>query len=1122
MISLPQRDGRASALLAAALVGLAVFAAGKIGVDLSRMTASIAAVWFANAIPLAAMLVRPRREWWLLAVATALGTLAVNLIHGDGVPLSLGFAACNVGEVAAAAVLLHRLRAIDILGSLRALLLFFGVGVGLSCSLAAALGAVFVSRAFHVPYLTIWPTWWIADAVGMIIVTPALIVLFHGARQFRLTPRAAAEFAVIAAGLATATHLATDSLLEYSLASQIAFRAVLPLVIWAAVRFGRGGATLANLLMIAVSIGTVILDRDIAAGTATLLNSLEAAQLRLLTMAAMALLLATLLAERRGAMARLNDAIESMSESFALFDADDRLVLANSRHRQAYAHGTPLFTPGIRFEDVIRGGIALGQHPDARGREEEWVAERLRRHRNPDQPFEQHLGDERWEKISEHRTSDGGTVGVWTDITDLKRQELQLRAAEARARAAEQRLREAIESVHAGFVLFDAADRLTVCNEEFKSIYGDLAGMIKPGVTCEEIIRASAAAGHIAHAAGRSEEWVAERMALHRNPQGAFEQPLADGRWMLIDERRTSDGGIVGIRTDITKLKQQEQALREREEQLKATIAKQELSETELQRQAGILRDLACESGEQRERAVAASRAKSDFLAMMSHEIRSPLNGIIGNTDLLLDLPLAPSQRRSAEVVRQCGAALITVIDDILDFSKIEAGKLDLACDDFNLGELLEAVASMTQVAAQNKGLNLAVAIGDDVPQGVKGDENRLRQILLNLVTNAVKFTEAGSVDIGIELVAASAERVMVRFTVRDTGIGIALEAQAQLFDAFYQVDGSYRRKARGTGLGLAICRRLVHLMGGEIGVESVPGMGSRFWFTADLARGERQAARSATTDSVADGGAPARILLVDDLDVNRDIAEALLTQAGHSVDIAANGAEAVAAVINKDYDLVLMDIQMPVMDGFEATARIRSLPAPKRSIPIVAMTAYATRQDIQHCVLLGMNGHIAKPIERKTLLAAVKSRATGPASAVLTGADIDSRELMSAAVLQDLELGVGRQELVRFARSIRTRIESAVEQLRDDAIAGRFAAIETVAHKMLSATGCVGMQRLSAQFSRLQELAARARAGEPVDVIEAIERTEEIAGELIPLLLTRVPECGDVATRTPAFVGES
>jgi CheY-like chemotaxis protein/HPt (histidine-containing phosphotransfer) domain-containing protein len=387
-------------------------------------------------------------------------------------------------------------------------------------------------------------------------------------------------------------------------------------------------------------------------------------------------------------------------------------------------------------------------------------------------------------------------------------------------------------------------------------------------------------------------------------------------------------------------------------------------------------------------------------------------------------------------------------------------------------------------------------------------------------VTNAVKFTETGSVDIGVELVTAGAERLVIRFTVHDTGIGIPLEAQAQLFDAFYQVDGSYRRKARGTGLGLAICRRLVHLMGGEIGVESLPGMGSRFWFTADLARSARQISRGTATEGAVDGGSPARILLVDDLDVNRDIAGALLTQAGHSVDTAVDGAEAVAAVVNNDYDLVLMDIQMPVMDGFEATARIRSLPALKRSIPIVAMTAYATRQDIQHCILLGMNGHIAKPIERKTLLAAVKARATG-ASPAQIAADIDARELLSGAVLDDLELGVGRQELVRFASAVRTRVEAAVEQLRNDAIAGRYAEIETVAHKLLSAAGTVGMKRLSAQFGHLQDLAAKARAGDPVDVIEAVERTEEIAGESIPVLLTRIPECGPTATRTPALAGE-
>ena len=472
-----------------------------------------------------------------------------------------------------------------------------------------------------------------------------------------------------------------------------------------------------------------------------------------------------------------------------------------------------LLTPGARFEDFLREGVARGVFDTGGAPTEIFVADHMNLPADHRKEIEIDLTDGRWLLVSRQRTSDGGTVHVRTDITRLKQHEQALRESEERLRGM---LRE-LEESHAqlerqSFQLTRLANRAAE-QQQTAEAASVAKSQFLANISHELRTPLNAILG------------FSEIMALHRDPQGPFEHPLTDGRWMLIEERRTSDGGIVGVRTDITRLKQQEQALREREEQLKATIAKLEQSESEMQRQAGILRDLACESAEQRERAVAASRAKSDFLAMMSHEIRSPLNGIIGNTDLLLDSPLAPSQRRSAEVVRQCGAALITVIDDILDFSKIEAGKLDLACEDFNLGESLEAVASMTRVAAQNKGLKLAVAIGEDVPRSVKGDENRLRQVLLNLVTNAVKFTEVGSIDIGVERTGASADRIMIRFTIRDTGIGIPLEAQSQLFDAFYQVDGSYRRKARGTGLGLAICRRLAHLMGGEIGVESLPGM---------------------------------------------------------------------------------------------------------------------------------------------------------------------------------------------------------------------------------------------------------------------------------------------------------
>jgi CheY-like chemotaxis protein len=500
----------------------------------------------------------------------------------------------------------------------------------------------------------------------------------------------------------------------------------------------------------------------------------------------------------------------------------------------------------------------------------------------------------------------------------------------------------------------------------------------------------------------------------------------------------------------------------------------------------------------------------------MSHEIRSPLNGIIGYTDLLLDSPLNAEQREQARVVRQCGTALITVIDDILDFSKIEAGKFDLICDDFDLVEALDGVAAMTRTSAANKGLQLNVAVGPDVPQVLRGDEHRLRQILLNLVSNAVKFTERGGIDVEVERVAETPERTMLRFTVRDTGIGIPLDAQPRLFDAFYQVEGTYKRKAGGTGLGLAICSRLVGLMGGKIGVDSMPGIGSRFWFTADFVRSRLQAPRAELAPPAPESTLPARILLVDDLEVNRDIAAALLTQAGHAVDFAGDGASAVAAVAAHDYDLILMDVQMPVMDGYEATARIRSLPGAKGQVPIMAMTAYATRQDIERCTLAGMNGHIAKPIDRRTLLAAVKSRAVNRTPTADMPPSEEMPELLSVAVLDDLEAGIGRDEVIRLATSVLARLEAAMEQFRRDAADGRFDRIGALAHKLISASGYLGLIRLSRQFGRLQDLAAAATGGEPVGLPSDIDRIGDVLAASVPLLLDRLPECarGEVDVR--------
>ncbi|HUL10171.1 MAG TPA: PAS-domain containing protein [Candidatus Acidoferrum sp.] len=1077
--------GRVPALLGAPLLAAFVFAAAELAVDLSRLTGNLGAVWLANGLALAVVLLRPRRDLWLYAGATAAGNLAMSLFHGEPLPVSLAVALGNAGEVAVATVLLRRLGAEDILGSFRSVILFLALGCGLGPLLGATADAAVVSAVAGVPFRPIWETRWIADAVGILAITPAVLTWVHRDRGFRVTPARAAEFAVIVIVLLAAIWFGSLSPIDYSLLGRVALVAVLPCMIWAAIRFGRGGAVLTILVMAAGATAAVFANARI--DPRPLLDALHIAQFRQLSAAGTVLLLAVLLAERRATTVRLQGAIDALREGLTIVDGSGRLVLVNQRMADIYPELRDHMVPGRRLEDALQVGAERGIFDLDGATPGGWVAQQMRYHRALETDVELALRDGRCLLVSERRAENGDIVTTRIDITHLKRQQQALRAAEQRAREVEQLLRDGIESMSEAFALFDSDDRLVICNEKYRTMHGELAPLIGPGVSFEEIIRASAEAGHVAEAAGRVEAWVAERMARHRHPTEPFEHQLANGRWWLIDERRTGDGGVVGVRTDITRLKLQEAVQRH---------------------SAARMRRLAAAADAERERAEAANRAKSDFLAVMSHEIRSPLNGIIGYTDLLLDSRLDPRQREQVRVVRQCGNALLTVIDDILDFSKIEAGKLDLANDPFDLQEALAGVAAITGAAAANKGLRLTVAVADGVPRGLCGDEHRLRQILLNLVSNAVKFTERGGIDIAVEAVTATPDRARLRFTVSDTGIGIPLDAQQRLFDAFYQVEGTYRRKVGGTGLGLAICSKLVALMGGEIGVQSMPDMGSRFSFTAEFGRSAQRAPLGETATAVAEADTPLHILLVDDLDLNREVATALLTQAGHTVDTAQDGAAAVAAVAAKTYDLVLMDVQMPVMDGYEATTRIRSLPAGKRDIPILAMTAYATRQDIERCALVGMNGHIAKPIDRRTLLTAIRSHAGRPAALVLPPPQAEAPELLSLTVLEDLELGIGREETVRLASSVIARLDAAMALFPRDAADGRFDRIGELAHKLISATGYLGLMQLSALFGQLQDGAAQAAEGSPADLVAILHRIAEAKRASLTLLVERLPEC--------------
>ena len=500
----------------------------------------------------------------------------------------------------------------------------------------------------------------------------------------------------------------------------------------------------------------------------------------------------------------------------------------------------------------------------------------------------------------------------------------------------------------------------------------------------------------------------------------------------------------------------------------------------------------AMEAAREAEAAAAeASRAKGDFLAAMSHEIRTPLNAIIGFADLIIaDRGLGASARQHAERVKAGGDALLTVVNDILDFSQIEAGALRLDPRPFALPLLVDECVALVEAAARARNLTMHVAIDGRVPPGVICDETRLRQILLNLLNNAIKFTHAGAVTLRIRGADDGGDRVL--FEVEDTGIGIAAADLPHLFQRFRQVDGTIRRTYGGTGLGLAISKMLVEAMGGAIGVRSAPGSGSTFWVALDL-----PAARLKLEAAQEQGAArlvrPLDILLVEDVRLNQELVLAILEARGQRVDVVGDGAEAIMAIDNVDYDLVLMDVQMPHVDGLTATRAARRLPHAGRLVPIVGLSANVLPPQVEAALAAGMDDFLPKPLTLQAIEALLARAASGEVRLEPDAAAHDPEVLAKLAAIvgegkvRDMLGSLEGALITRFAQPLSAESVPALKADAHAAMAGSamlgFKPFAALCRRFIDAEGDADLERLHDEL--LREL------GRVIRLASALSRVE-------------------------------
>jgi signal transduction histidine kinase/CheY-like chemotaxis protein len=648
----------------------------------------------------------------------------------------------------------------------------------------------------------------------------------------------------------------------------------------------------------------------------------------------------------------------NISDGAMLYEGDGRWIYQNEAMARLHDMPDELLKTLPTFADIVRFRALRGDYGPIEtlpgGGLEAWLQSRIARFAMPGQPAERRRTvTGRMVEVTYRQLPGGRVLTVHRDLTDIVEQESRLTAARDEAALARERLILAMEAMDDGIAFLDSDERLILCNEAYRRFMQHMREIVTPGTALPAAILHAAKAG-VAPPDETPAAWTERQLATLRSERPAL-IPYGPRKWARVSLRYEADRRAVVLVSDVSEERQ-------RQRELEQALVAAEKSRAE---------------------AEAANQAKSTFLATMSHEIRTPMNGVLGMMEVLEAEGVRDEQARTVATMRESAQALLRIIDDVLDFSKIEAGALELEEAPFSLTGLVDGVVATFRAQAERKGLSLVSAIGPGSTDALLGDPTRVRQILFNLLGNALKFTDRGGAMIRARTEPLGDGRTRAILSVLDTGIGLSAAERARLFQPFSQADGSTTRRFGGTGLGLSIVRRLAQLMGGDVTVESAPGAGSTFTVTLDLmaAPADSPLIDLPILELPATMPAPAphldgnNVLVVDDHPINREVLVRQLLALGVAADSAADGREGLRAWQAGSYAIVFADVHMPQMDGFEMTAEIRrvELARGRPRTPIVGVTANAMAGEDERCRAAGMDGYLSKPVSLARLRATLQ-----------------------------------------------------------------------------------------------------------------------------------------------------